>query len=75
MRMSLFENIGEFIKSKGSWTQYTERLNHFFRANDIADDGKQVLRYITTVAKVDMLACLSDMNHFYVVSSIIYLLS
>ena len=40
--MSLFGNIGEFIEEKESWTQYTERLNQFFRANDIINEEKKL---------------------------------
>ena len=38
--MALIGNIGEFIDSQESWTQYTERLEQFFVANDIVEDKK-----------------------------------
>ena len=47
MRMSLFGNIGEFIEEKESWTQKIERLNQFFRANDIINaEKKAVISYL-----------------------------
>ena len=33
--------VEEFDGSKEEWTQYVERVNHFFDANDIADAGKK----------------------------------
>ena len=47
--MSFFGNIGEIIESNESWTQYTERLNQFLRANDIADDGKKAAIFLSTI--------------------------
>ena len=38
--MALIGNIGEFIDSQESWTQYTERLEQFFVANDIVKNKK-----------------------------------
>ena len=38
--MALIGNIGEFIDFQESWTQYTERLEQFFVANDIVEDKK-----------------------------------
>ncbi len=36
--MAVFGNIGEFLESKESWSQYAERFEQFFAANDIAID-------------------------------------
>ena len=47
--MSLFGNIGEFIEEKESWTQYTERLNQFFRANDIVNEEKKAAIFLSTI--------------------------
>ena len=47
--MSLFGNIGEFIEEKESWTQYTERLNQFFRANDIINEEKKAAIFLSTI--------------------------
>ena len=33
--------VEEFDGSQEEWTQYVERVNHFFDANDIADAGKK----------------------------------
>ena len=44
--MSLFRNIGDFIESKESWTQYSERLNQFFCANDIV---KKAAMFLSTI--------------------------
>ena len=47
--MSLFGNIGEFIEEKESWTQYTERLNQFFRGNDIVNEEKKAAIFLSTI--------------------------
>ena len=47
--MSLFGNIGEFIEEKESWTQYIERLNQFFRANDIINEEKKAVIFLSTI--------------------------
>ena len=39
--MAVFGNIGEFLESKESWSQYAERFEQFFAANDIAIDKKK----------------------------------
>lgn len=31
----------EFVEEDGDWVEYMERLEHFFLANDITDEGKQ----------------------------------
>ena len=38
---SVFGKVDEFDGSKEEWTQYVERLEHFFVANDITDAGKK----------------------------------
>ena len=38
---SVFGKVDEFDGSKEEWTQYVERVNHFFDANDIVDAGKK----------------------------------
>lgn len=38
---TVFGKVDEFDGSKEEWTQYVERVNHFFEANDIADAGKK----------------------------------
>ncbi|XP_058872250.1 uncharacterized protein K02A2.6-like [Acipenser ruthenus] len=38
--MATFGSIGEFDEST-DWTEYVERLGHYFAANDITDGGKQ----------------------------------
>ena len=45
MASSQIGKIGEFIPSREDWTQYVERLEHFFLANDIkaADKKRAVL--------------------------------
>ena len=39
--MATYENIGEFKEWEKSWTQYTERLEQHFAANEIKDAKKQ----------------------------------
>ena len=41
--MAVFGNIGEFVESTESWTQYSERLEQFFTANDIPDEKKKAI--------------------------------
>ena len=38
--MALFGSIGEFIESQEVWSQYVQRLEQFFTANDIPDEKK-----------------------------------
>ena len=38
--MALFGSIGEFTESQESWSQYVQRLEQFFAANDIPDKKK-----------------------------------
>ncbi|XP_063954090.1 uncharacterized protein K02A2.6-like [Lytechinus pictus] len=39
--MTTFGTVGEFQVESGDWVQYTERLEHFFAANDIANVEKK----------------------------------
>ena len=36
-----FGQIGEFVESQEDWSQYADRLTHFFIANDVKDAGKK----------------------------------
>ena len=38
---TVFGKVDEFDGTKEEWTQYVERLEHFFVANDIVDAGKK----------------------------------
>ncbi len=38
---ALFGRIDEFDEDKEDWSQYVERLGHFFTANGVEDDGKK----------------------------------
>ena len=40
-RFTLLGKVDEFDCTKEDWTQYVERLDHFFVANDITDEGKK----------------------------------
>ena len=46
--MALFGSIGEFIESQESWSQYVQRLEQFFTANDIVD-GKKASVFLATI--------------------------
>ena len=35
--MATYGNVGEFKESEESWTQYAERLEQYFAANEIKD--------------------------------------
>ena len=39
--MALYGTVGEFKESDESWTQYVERLEQYFLANEITDGKKQ----------------------------------
>jgi len=39
--MTTYGKIGEFKESEESWTQYIERLEQYFLANDVEDAGKK----------------------------------
>ena len=39
--MATYGNVGEFKESEESWTQYAERLEQYFAANEIKDEKKQ----------------------------------
>ena len=41
INMATYGNVGEFKESEESWTQYTERLEQYFAANEIKDAKKQ----------------------------------
>ena len=41
LKMALYGTVGEFKKSDESWTQYVERLEQYFLANEITDGKKQ----------------------------------
>ena len=47
--MSLYGSIGEFVEANESWTQYVERFEQFFKANDINDDGKKAAIFLSTI--------------------------
>uniref|UniRef100_A0A8C2FFT4 Gypsy retrotransposon integrase-like protein 1 n=2 Tax=Cyprinus carpio TaxID=7962 RepID=A0A8C2FFT4_CYPCA len=39
--MAMFGTVGEFVEDSGDWLEYTERLEHFFAANEITDEDKK----------------------------------
>lgn len=39
--MATHGTVGEFNISQVDWISYTERLQHYFVTNDVADPGKQ----------------------------------
>ncbi|XP_029551127.1 uncharacterized protein K02A2.6-like [Salmo trutta] len=39
--MAMFGTITEFVEENEDWTEYVERLGHFFLANGIIDEAKQ----------------------------------
>jgi len=38
--MAIYGKIGEFKESEESWTQYVERLEQYFPANEVEDVAK-----------------------------------
>ena len=49
MASSQIRKIGEFIPSREDWTQYVERLEHFFLANDINAADKKLAVLLTVI--------------------------
>ena len=49
MASSQIGKIGEFIPSREDWTQYVERLEHFFLANDIKSADKKRAVLLTVI--------------------------
>ena len=41
--MATVGSLSEFVEEDGNWVEYIERLQHFFLANNIYDEGKQRL--------------------------------
>ena len=39
--MAMFGAISEFVEGNEDWTEYEERLGHFFSANDITEEAKK----------------------------------
>ena len=44
-----FEKIGEFDDKREEWTQYVERLDHFFAANEIVTPDKKRAIFLTVI--------------------------
>lgn len=40
-QMAMFGAISEFVEGDEDWTEYEERLGHFFSANDITEEAKK----------------------------------
>ena len=50
MRMALIGKVEEFLEN-GNWIEYTERLEHYFTANEITDAGKKRRCYSARVER------------------------
>ena len=46
---TLLGKIDEFDKTKEEWTQYVERMDHFFAANDITEASKKKLVLLSVI--------------------------
>ena len=46
---ALVSNIDEFDSSREEWTQYVERMDHFFAANSIEDAGKKKSTFLALI--------------------------
>jgi hypothetical protein len=47
--MTTFGKIKEFNGDHQEWKHYIERMNHFFEANEIKDEGKQRSIFLVSV--------------------------
>ncbi|KAJ8039789.1 hypothetical protein HOLleu_13900 [Holothuria leucospilota] len=45
----LFGKLDEFNSEKEEWTQYVEKLNHFFTANDITEETKKQSVFLSLI--------------------------
>ena len=48
--MAALGKIDEFVPSTGDWTQYIERMNQSFIANDICEEPKKKAILLTSKA-------------------------
>ena len=64
--MALIGNIGEFIDSQESLTQYTERLEQFFVANDIVEDKKAAVLLAIIYGSRERHFCVRVLMHVHV---------
>ena len=46
---NFIEKIDEFDGTKEDWTQYVERVDHFFAANEITNDGKKKSAFLAVI--------------------------
>ena len=44
-----FGQVGEFDPAKEEWTHYVERVEHFFTANGVTNDGKKAALLLTPI--------------------------
>ena len=50
--MAAVRAIGEFEPEQEQWTQYSERLGHYFTANGITDEEKNKAVLLTVIGRV-----------------------
>ena len=46
---AVFGQVGEFVEGDEDWSQYVDRLKHFFVANDVTDAGKKRAIFLSVV--------------------------
>ena len=46
---ALLGSIEQFSPKHGDWSEYVERLEQYFLANDIADEEKQTAVFLTVI--------------------------
>ncbi len=49
MMASLFGNISEFNPDREDWIQYSEKLEHYFVANQIENDSRKRAKFLTVI--------------------------
>ena len=47
--MALFGAVGEYVEGEEDWSQYVERLGHFFGANGVSDASKKRSVLLSTI--------------------------
>ena len=54
----LYGHVGEYVEGEEEWSQYTERVEHFFAANGVTDDKVSVFLAIVGPKEYKLLSSL-----------------
>ena len=51
MMSALLGQIGEFVEGQEEWSQYAERIDHFFIANGVTDADKKRAVFLSLIGR------------------------